>query len=279
MICEQCLASSNTKETLATQGNVINTIRKFWDKLREKLVYAVTRADVDKEVGNNYIPVYVSKDGEVKVCNAGMINVTISNGNITSTNIPTPITGTILYLNIGGKTGTDPDNLTVNSKTVKYPSNVNVKTSNINQGDVLVLVYAKNVNDGFWILLNKMNTASTTASNQTTDPGSETINGSNGLMTPRDKAKLDGIAWGANKYELKAATKDTLGGVKLGADKLPSLSTPTATSTSNRYYPIQTDKNNKLIVNVPWQENTDNYYTSSIAANSNGDNNVNVKNN
>lgn len=39
-----------------------------------------------------------------------------------------------------------------------------------------------------------------------------------GLMTAADKIKLDGIAAGANKYSLPAATSSTLGGVKIGSN-------------------------------------------------------------
>ena len=39
-----------------------------------------------------------------------------------------------------------------------------------------------------------------------------------GLMSAADKAKLDGIAAGANKYTLPAATASALGGVKSGED-------------------------------------------------------------
>jgi hypothetical protein len=40
----------------------------------------------------------------------------------------------------------------------------------------------------------------------------------NGLMSSTDKAKLDGIASGANKYSLPAATASALGGVKIGSN-------------------------------------------------------------
>lgn len=40
----------------------------------------------------------------------------------------------------------------------------------------------------------------------------------NGLMTAADKTKLDGIATGANKYTLPAATASVLGGVKTGSN-------------------------------------------------------------
>ena len=53
-------------------------------------------------------------------------------------------------------------------------------------------------------------------------------------MTPRDKAKLDGIDWGANNYILPVAETDKLGGVKLGAAKKSSVATtPTPTDNPN----------------------------------------------
>ena len=58
--------------------------------------------------------------------------------------------------------------------------------------------------------------------------------------------------WVANEPILPTASSSTLGGVKLGADKLSNLDTPNSTSDADRYYPIQTDKDDKLVVNVPW---------------------------
>ena len=53
-------------------------------------------------------------------------------------------------------------------------------------------------------------------------------------------------------YSLPTASSSEKGGVKLGADRLATLETPNPTSNADRYYPIQTDKNDRLVVNVPW---------------------------
>lgn len=45
----------------------------------------------------------------------------------------------------------------------------------------------------------------------------EATDSSDGLMSANDKAKLDGIAVGANKYVLPVASATTLGGIKLGS--------------------------------------------------------------
>ncbi len=47
---------------------------------------------------------------------------------------------------------------------------------------------------------------------------SDATQSTHGLMTAADKIKLDGIAAGANKYSLPAATSSTLGGVKVGSN-------------------------------------------------------------
>lgn len=49
-------------------------------------------------------------------------------------------------------------------------------------------------------------------------PKTTATTSSNGLMSGADKAKLDGIATGANNYTLPLATENTLGGVKSGGD-------------------------------------------------------------
>lgn len=54
-----------------------------------------------------------------------------------------------------------------------------------------------------------------------------------GLMSKEDKAKLDGIAEQANKYNLPAANKTTLGGVKQMA-LIADLSTETVTDLKNK---------------------------------------------
>lgn len=49
-------------------------------------------------------------------------------------------------------------------------------------------------------------------------PSSDNATGSAGIMTAADKAKLDGITAGANKYTLPTASSSTLGGVKTGSN-------------------------------------------------------------
>ena len=56
----------STSEVLATQGNVINSIKTFWNKLRAKLAYAISRPDYGKQVGGYYVPIFVDKDGVVQ---------------------------------------------------------------------------------------------------------------------------------------------------------------------------------------------------------------------
>lgn len=65
---------------------------------------------------------------------------------------------------------------------------------------------------------------------------------SDGLMSAADKAKLDGIVAGANKYTLPAASADTLGGVRIGYTE------------SGKNYPVRLDSNNKMYVYVPWEK-------------------------
>lgn len=63
-----------------------------------------------------------------------------------------------------------------------------------------------------------------------------------GLMSAADKAKLDGIVAGANKYTLPAASDSTLGGVRIGYTE------------SGKNYPVRLDSNNKMYVYVPWEK-------------------------
>ena len=68
-----------------------------------------------------------------------------------------------------------------------------------------------------------------------------------GLMSAADKAKLDGIASGANKYTLPAATDAALGGIMIGAE------------VTGKNYAVQLDDENKAFVNVPWTDNNTTY--------------------
>lgn len=63
------------------------------------------------------------------------------------------------------------------------------------------------------------------------------------------------VPWKNDNTTYSEATTSTLGLVKLGTSKLGVLSTPAATTISNRYYPVGLDKDSKLVVNVPWTDN------------------------
>ena len=355
----------NSSEVLATQGNVINSIKTFWNKLRAKLAYAISRPDYAKQVGGYYVPIFVDADGVVQECQPITIQADIaSDGIITISTDTIPndsiYTGTTVCISVLNNTGSNND-LQIQHKdsasSVKYPSGVTVQAKDISKGDLLLATFCKtstSSGNNFWILLNKINTVVSTG--QTTSNGSGN-GGHPGLMTAKDKAKLETIAWSANNYSLPVATdktlggiqlgyitnetnrnyklqtdnngngyvnvpwtvyslptasKDTLGGVKsssntapdnnnkvyhvgvntngimtvnvpwtdttytlltassstlggvkLGADKLANLDTPSSTSDAGRYYPIQTDKDDKLVVNVPW---TDNHNTAELHA-------------
>jgi hypothetical protein len=240
---------NNNSEVLATQGNVINSIKVFWNRLKEKLAFAITRDDTSKAVGTEYRPVYVDINGEVKQCNGLEKTVSsITNNNIDIGNI-SPIIGTTLSLNVTSNINNPNNLLTINNQKVLYPTGVEVKAK-IDANTNLLVVY----NGADWILINKMNEAKTSGKTSASGAGG---NGYSGLMTADDKAKLETIEWGANNYTLPTASTTEKGGVKLGADKLTSLNTPTSYSTAGRYYPIQTDKDNKLVVNVPWSDTND----------------------
>ena len=198
-----------------------------------------------------------------------------NNGNIQISDLSTAGTGAIIYFK-PNTASNSTSSLKINNIPVYYPSGVAVITKDVGT-NYLIFTLAKSSTDDTsrWILINKINEAyspSSLTSNTTPPSGSYA-----GLMSAKDKAKLDGIDWGANKYTLPPAETDKFGGVKLGAEKKSSVATtPTPTEISNRYYPVQTDNNDKLIVNVPWQENTDTYYKSSIASSSSAENNVSV---
>ena len=307
------ITPDSTSEVLATQGNVINSIKTFWNNLRTKLAYAISRPDCSKQVGGNYVPIFVDSNGVVQECRPTTIQANIeSNGIITipTNDIPNDniYTGTTVCINVLDNSASgSSSNLQIqhnsSASSVKYPSGVTVQAKDISNGDLLLATFCKNSkssSNNFWILLNKINTVVSTG--QTTSNDSSN-GGHPGLMTAEDKAKLDTIKWSANNYILPKATDKALGGiqlgyttnettrnyklqtdtngngyvnvpwtvyslptasssekggVKLGADRLATLETPKSTSNADRYYPIQTDKNDKLVVNVPW---TDTQYT------------------
>lgn len=357
------ITPDSTSEVLATQGNVINSIKTFWNNLRKKLAYAISRPDYKTKVGGNYVPIFVDADGVVQECQPTTVQASIAqNGIITiSTNdIPNDniYTGTTVCISVQNNNASgSKSNLQIqhNSSTspVNYPSGVTVLAKDINDGDLLLATFCKtstSSRNNFWILLNKINTVVSTTEN----------GGHPGLMTAKDKAKLETIAWSANNYILPKATDETLGGVqlgyttnendrnykletdtngngyvnvpwtvyslptaskdtlggvkssdtgieqgrdynvqvnpdgtmkvnvpwtdttytlltassstlggvKLGADKLTNLNTPKSTNNANRYYPIQTDKDDKLVVNVPWSD-TNSHYTAELCVGKN----------
>lgn len=63
-----------------------------------------------------------------------------------------------------------------------------------------------------------------------------------GFMSAADKQKLDGIAAGANKYTLPAASSTALGGMKIGYKE------------SGKNYSVKLDDNNQAYVTVPWTD-------------------------
>ena len=314
------ITPDNKSEVLATQGNVINSIKTFWNKLRKKLAYAISRPDCSEQVGGNYVPIFVDTDGVVQECQPTTIQaniesngiITISTNDIPNDNIYTGTTVCISVLKNSASGSTNDLRIQHNSSTssVKYPSGVTVQAKDISNGDLLLATFCKNSNsnNNFWILLNKINTVVSTG--QTTSNDSSN-GGHPGLMTAEDKAKLDTIKWSANNYILPKATDKALGGiqlgyttndrkykletdsngngyvnvpwtdttyslptasssekggVKLGADRVINLEAPSSTSNADRYYPIQTDKDDKLVVNVPW---TDTHNTAELRAGNN----------
>ena len=90
-----------------------------------------------------------------------------------------------------------------------------------------------------------------TASKKTVSDATQT---SHGLMSGADKTKLDGIAEGANNYELPVASAAAIGGVKPG-------------TTSGKNYGVAVDANGAMTVNVPWSDtkvtSAANHYTPS----------------
>lgn len=77
--------------------------------------------------------------------------------------------------------------------------------------------------------------------------------GQNGFMRSSDKAKLDGIADGANNYSLPTASSTTKGGITLGY------------SQSGKNYPVALDSKGKAYVNVPWTDTNTTYDLSPYA--------------
>lgn len=76
--------------------------------------------------------------------------------------------------------------------------------------------------------------------------------GQNGFMRASDKAKLDGIADGANNYTLPTASASALGGIQVGY------------AANGRNYPVQLS-GEKAYVNVPWTDTNTTYDLSPYA--------------
>lgn len=77
--------------------------------------------------------------------------------------------------------------------------------------------------------------------------------GQNGFMRSSDKAKLDGIADGANNYTLPTASASVLGGILIGY------------GTSGCNYAVLLDGSGKAYVNVPWTDTNTTYDLSPYA--------------
>ena len=192
--------TNNSSEVLATQGNVINSIKTFWNSLRKKLAYAISRHDYGKQVGGNYVPIFVDTDGVVQECQPTTIQADIAgNGIITIpiNDIPNDniYTGTTVCIDVSNNSasGSNKD-LQIQHKDstspVKYPSGVTVQAKDISNVDLLLVTFCKNSNsssNNFWILLNKINKVVSTG--QTTPDGNAGV-GHPGLMTAEDKANF-----------------------------------------------------------------------------------------
>lgn len=74
-----------------------------------------------------------------------------------------------------------------------------------------------------------------------------------GVMTSKDKKKLDGIVEGANNYSLPTASSTIKGGITLGY------------SQNGKNYPVALDSNGKAYVNVPWTDTNTTYDLSPYA--------------
>lgn len=82
--------------------------------------------------------------------------------------------------------------------------------------------------------------------------GGRPFAGQNGFMRASDKAKLDGIADGANNYTLPTASASALGGIQVGY------------AANGRNYPVQLS-GEKAYVNVPWTDTNTTYDLSPYA--------------
>lgn len=85
-----------------------------------------------------------------------------------------------------------------------------------------------------------------------------------GVMTSKDKKKLDGIVEGANNYSLPTASSTIKGGITLGY------------SQNGKNYPVVLDNNGKAYVNVPWIDTNTTYDLSPYAKKSESINDISI---
>lgn len=220
------ITPDSTSEVLATQGNVINSIKVFWNKLRAKLAYAVTRPNTTDAVGGNYQPVYVNNSGDVAPCSPSVFQAVVNSSTI---NLPEafPIyAGQVICFNVTNGSGDNSRDLKIGNISVYYPTGATVKGSDVIGGSYLFTYISGNGDK--WILNNKINVVSSA---------------NNGLMTVAEHNKLEGIDEGANAYSLPIAGSN-LGGVKSAA---------TGTK-EGRDYNVQVNSDGTMKVNVPWTD-------------------------
>ncbi len=229
----------------------------FAAKAQSLAGYGITDATITEEGGYTIITL---GENSVSIDTSG----TVSDINWAAINDKPPIiAGQDGLAGLGGTTtygilrlkGTN----TIRVDTTNYAnqnafSNVLVGTTTISANsttDTLILLAGSNVT-----LTPSTTTKSVTISATDTTYSPATQSGA-GLMSAADKVKLDGIAAGANNYSLPTADDNTLGGVKTGYS-MPS-------SPSNRYYAVDLDVNDKMFVEVPWENTTYTQATQSEA--------------
>lgn len=219
---------NSTSEVLATQGNVINSIKVFWNKLRAKLAYAVTRPNTTDAVGGHYQPVYVNNSGDVAPCSPSVFQTTVNSSTI---NLPEdfPIyAGQVICFNVTNGSGDNSGDLKIGNISVYYPTGATVKGSDVIGGSYLFTYISGNGDK--WILNNKINVVSSN---------------NDGLMTVAEHNKLDGIDEGANAYSLPTASDTVKGGVK-------SSNNTTNDNLLKRYH-VNVNRDGVMTVDVPWQ--------------------------
>lgn len=111
---------------------------------------------------------------------------------------------------------------TINGVSFDGTKNISIDTGvtsvNGSTGAVTLKDYVTGLSvNGKTITYNKKDGTSGTITTQDTTYSAATTSAA-GLMSTTDKAKLNGIADGANNYSLPAATSSALGGVKIGSN-------------------------------------------------------------